>query len=194
MTKPMLYVSNERYVYFKENGELISVSNRNDLEGNFITVQLQDVMGIITGSEIMDNYIVLFDTVTKQNVLKSRIIEEEIQFDVNSQIYKLPTNKPNRPDFTIQQDISNKVWRLKLDETLQYNLKANILKFTSLLNISITKKNDPHQLYKSFIIDISQLDDDGFEVPFTSQIELDATALSVYTTKRLETYYHEVLV
>jgi len=43
------------------------------------------------------------------------------------------------------------------------------------------------------VIDLSELDENGFEVPFTSQIELDANALSVYTTKRLETYYHEVL-
>jgi len=193
MDKPKLYVSNERYVYFDDTGNLIRISNKDNIEGNYITVQLDDVMSMITGAEGMEKYVVLFDTVTKQNVLRSRYIEEEIQFDINSQIYQLPTIKPNRPDFTIQQDIPNKVWRLILDETLQYNLKQKSLKFTSALNISITKKNDPHHLHNSFVIDLSELDENGFEVPFTSQIELDANALSVYTTKRLETYYHEVL-
>ena len=126
MDKPKLYVSNERYVYFDDTGNLIRISNKDNIEGNYITVQLDDVMSMITGAEGMEKYVVLFDTVTKQNVLRSRYIEEEIQFDINSQIYQLPTIKPNRPDFTIQQDIPNKVWRLILDETLQYNLNKKV--------------------------------------------------------------------
>jgi len=190
----LIYVPTYRYVYFDKDGELLSVSNTKDETKNYITVELNDVINLITGKEVISDYIVLFDTVTKQHVLRSRFIEEEIQFDVNSQIYKIPTSKPERPDFIIQQDTVNKCWRLKLDDILYQNLKSQTVKFTSTLNFSITKKNDPHTLYKFFVVDLQSIKDEDFVVPFESDFELDADNISVYTTKRLETYYHEVLV
>jgi hypothetical protein len=39
---------------------------------------------------------------------------------------------------------------------------------------------------------VELLVNDYVEFEFESEIELDPTALSVYTTKRLETYLHEV--
>lgn len=190
----IIYVPTYRYVYFDKDGELLSIGNIKDETRNYITVELNEVINLITGKEVISDYIVLFDTVTKQHVLRSRFIEEEIQFDVNSQIYKIPTIKPERPDFTIQQDTVNKCWRLKLDDILQQNIKSQTVKFTSTLNFSITKKNDPHTLHKFFVVDLATIQDNDFSVPFDSDFELDVDNISVYTTKRLETYYHEVLV
>ena len=193
MTEQLLYVPTVRYVYFDSSGEITSISNRNTEEGNFIEVELNEVINLITAKEPVGKYIVLFDTVTKKHVLRSRFIEEEIQFDINNQVYKVPVEKPERPDFTLVQDIKNQKWFLKLDPSLKENLKNKTVQFTNSLNFSVTKQNDPHILYNFFVIDLKTISEEDIEIPFTSEFELDSNAISVYTTKRLETYYHEVL-
>jgi hypothetical protein len=192
MTNEIIYVPTSRYVYFDNAGEITSVSNRNDLEGTYVTVELNEVLNLITGKEVISNYVVLYDTVTKQHVVRSRYVEEEIQFNINNQIYKLPTVRPERPDFTLQQDIKNKRWNLILDKSLADNLKAQTVKFTCYLIFIIKIKHDPHNLYQYFVVDLNNITE-NYSIPFVSGLELDEHQISVYTTKRLETYYHEVL-
>lgn len=180
-----------RYVYFDQDGEITAIANNKQGDVNFIVVNIDDVYNLITGKEVLSNYNVLFDPVVKKHVLRNKFIEEDIQFDINNQIYKIPTSKPKRPDFTIQQDCVNKCWKVKLDSLLEENLKSESLDFSTKLNISITSKNDPHNLHQYFTVDLKTYND--LEIPFVSDLELDVTKISVYTTKRLETYYHEVL-
>jgi len=193
MSEQILYVPTKRYVYFDNNGEINSIANRNNLDGNFIEVELNEVINLITAKEPISKYVVLFDTVTKKHVLRSRFIEEEIQFDINNQVYKIPIVKPDRPDFILVQDTKKKKWFLKLDESIKENLKNKSVQFTNSLVFSITKHNDPHILYNLFVVDLKTISEQDIEIPFTSEFELDSDAISVYTTKRLETYYHEVL-
>lgn len=110
----VIYVQSKRYVYFDNDGEITSISNQNKQEGSFVVANLEDVMNIVAAKEPMSNYVVMFDPITKQNVIRHRFIEEEIQFDINNQIYKVPTNVDCRPDFTLQQDIKNKRWNFCL--------------------------------------------------------------------------------
>lgn len=188
----IIYVQTKRYVYFDNDGEILSISNQNKTEGSYIETDVDQVINLITGKEVLSNYVVMFDPVTKQNVIRHRFIEEELQFDINNQIYKVPTEKLARPDFTLQQDIKNKRWNFILDNLLQENLKKQTVRFSSKLNFSITSKNDPHNLYQYFTIDLETLTE-NYSIPFVSEIELDIDQISVYTTKRLETYYHEVI-
>mgnify|MGYP003652029952 CR=1 FL=1 len=188
----IIYVQTKRYVYFDNDGEILSISNQNKTEGSYIETDIDQVINLITGKEVLSNYVVMFDPVTKQNVIRHRFIEEELQFDINNQIYKVPTEKLARPDFTLQQDVKNKRWNFILDNLLQENLKKQTVRFSSKLNFSITSKNDPHNLYQYFTIDLETLTE-NYSIPFVSEIELDIGQISVYTTKRLETYYHEVI-
>jgi hypothetical protein len=188
----IIYVKTKRYVYFDNDGEILSISNQNKTEGSYIETDIDQVINLITGKEVLSNYVVMFDPVTKQNVIRHRFIEEELQFDINNQIYKVPTEKLARPDFTLQQDVKNKRWNFILDNLLQENLKKQTVRFSSKLNFSITSKNDPHNLYQYFTIDLETLTE-NHSIPFVSEIELDIGQISVYTTKRLETYYHEVI-
>lgn len=188
----IIYVQTKRYVYFDNDGEILSISNQNKTEGSYIETDVDQVINLITGKEVLSNYVVMFDPVTKQNVIRHRFIEEELQFDINNQIYKVPTEKLARPDFTLQQDVKNKRWNFILDNLLQENLKKQTVRFSSKLNFSITSKNDPHNLYQYFTIDLETLTE-NYSIPFVSEIELDIDQISVYTTKRLETYYHEVI-
>ena len=64
----------------------------------------------------------------------------------------------------------------------------------SILTFSISKYNDLHQLERFIKMSINDLiASDEITIPFESEIELDENALSVYTTKRLDTYIHEVI-
>jgi len=185
-------VPTTRFVYFDEAGEITAISNNKQNNDRFIVVDLNEVYNLIVGKEVLSNYIVMYDPITKQNVLRHRFIEEEIQFDINNQIYKVPTVSVMRPDFTLQQDTKNYRWNLKLDEVLEESIKNQTVKFSSKLNFSITKRNDPHVLYNYFIVDLENYSP-HYNIPFASDLELDVDNVSVYTTKRLETYYHEVL-
>src|SRR6056300_1202409 len=154
----IIYVQTKRYVYFDAEGEILSISNQNISEGSFVEVEIDQVINLITGKEVLSNYVVMFDPVTKQNVIRHRFIEEELQFDINNQINKVPTVAVPRPDFTLQQDIKNKRWNFVLDTVLQQNLKKQTVRFSSKLNFSITSKNDPHNLYQYFVVDLENLD------------------------------------
>lgn len=189
----IIYVPTKKYVYFDEDGNLLSVGNSNSEPGSFIEVEEADVINLITGKEQFYHYQVLFDTVKKNYILKHRFNEEDVTFDINTQIHKIPRNDTYRADLKITQDIKNKVWRFELDMAIKDNFRNKKLSFSKPLVFSITRYNDPHQLEKYVSITFEQILDTPHELSFDSQIELDPNGLSVYTIKRLETYYHEVI-
>ena len=62
------------------------------------------------------------------------------------------------------------------------------------LMFSVTGYNEVQSLERVLIIELSKLiSNDYVKIPFTSQIELSDSALSVYTIKRLESYHHKVI-
>tara|TARA_R110000868_G_scaffold102091_1_gene281123 strand:- start:60720 stop:61307 length:588 start_codon:yes stop_codon:yes gene_type:complete len=193
MDNPIIYIPTERYVYFDDDGNLLSVSNANTDEGMCLKVELADVINLISGKEQFSHYQVIFDTLKKTYILKHVFNEEVIQLDVNSSIYKIPKLKIERPDLTIIQDIKNKEWVFSLDVAIRDNFLGKNLHLDKTLYFNITRYNDPHQLEKIFTISINELlINDTVKFAFDLEIELDVNALSVYTTKRLETYCHEV--
>lgn len=188
----ILYVSTKRYVYFDDEGNLTAIANINSEPGNYVEVEFADIINLITGKEQFFHYYVAFDTVTKSYVLKHKFNEEDFTFDVNNQIYKIPRNS-SKTDIKIIQDVKNKKWKITLDNVIRDNFKSKKMIFTKSLNFSFTAYNDPHQLEKFLVVDLNQLIETDIEFEFENQIELDPTALSVYTIKRLETYSHEVV-
>jgi len=88
MHNQIIYIPTERYVYFDDNGTLLSVTNSNNEDGMCIKVELEDVINLITGKEQFSQYQVIFDTLKKNYILKHIFNEEIIQLDVNSSIYK----------------------------------------------------------------------------------------------------------
>lgn len=188
----MLEVNNKRYVYFDEDGNITSIKNNYKELGNYIVVDIEDVYNLITGKEVVSNYVVLFDTVTKQHILSHRYIEDEYQFDINDQIYLVPANNKNRPDVIITHNKNKKKWTVELDRAIQDNLLSNKLSFRSDMGFSITKAHDPHVLYQYIYCAIDDLKNGKVEVNFASDLELDSSAVSVYTIKRFEKYSYEV--
>lgn len=190
----MLEVNKNRYIYFDEDGNITAIKNNYKDLGSYIIVSIDDVYDLVTGKEVVSNYVVLFDTVTKQHKLTHRYIEEEYQFDINDQIYQLPKDNNERPDLTVIHNKDKKQWIVKLDAAIRDNLQSKKLSFRTDLGFSITKKNDPHVLYQYLYVKMDELTSDDVIFNFASDLELDSSAVSVYTTKRFKEYSYEVLV
>lgn len=186
------YVPVEKYVTFDESGNLQGVYNRKPLDENYIKVDPSDVETLISGKEQFRHYLVVFDKIKKQYVLKHIYNEENYLDDINDQIYRIPTVKDN-PDLTVVQDIKNKKWCFKIDQQIKENFASNNLNFNQPMGFSITRKNNPNHLERYFVINVSTLLNSDYSIDFENDLELDSNALSVYTAKRLESYYHEVL-
>jgi hypothetical protein len=190
----ILYISNKKFVYFDDNGNLLSVGNSNTDDGLYIEVDTSEVYNLITGQEQFHTYQVIFDTIKKSYVLKHRFNDEEVVFNINTQVHRVPNHTYDyRPDLTVIQDIKNSKWIFKLDESIKENLKTKKVSLDRPLMFSITRFNDPHQLERCIVISLTDLIYKDFEIAFENQIEHRSELLSVYTIKRLETYYHEVI-
>ena len=112
-----------------------------------------------------------------------------VKFTANEEtcILKFLTEAQNR------DLIKDKEWQFMLDQGIKDNFKNNKISFNKNLSFSITRYNDPHRLENFLNLSMEQLIKEDVKIPLKSQIELDSDALSVYTVKRLETYYHEVI-
>ncbi len=194
MNTEIIFVPTKKYVYFDEEGNLLSISNNNNDKGNYLETSLEEVTGLINGNEQFHQYCVLFDTVKKTYVLKHRFNEEEISFDINNQIFYISRANIARPDLKIIQNCKKHCWQFKLDKSIRDNFKDKKISFGKNLQFSITAFNNPHGLERFLVLDFQQLvNNTTVEIKFENKIELDPTSLSVYTIKRLETYSHEVV-
>jgi hypothetical protein len=190
----IIYVQTQRYVYFDDAGNILSVSNNNTTLGNCIAVELEDIDTLLSGKEQFWHYQVIFDNIKKSYVLKHVYNNEPINLNINVDIYKVPSVALSQPDLIVQQDIKNRTWRFKLDNVIKENFRTKNMHLNSILTFSISKYNDLHQLERFIKMSINDLiASDEITIPFESEIELDENALSVYTTKRLDTYIHEVI-
>jgi hypothetical protein len=189
-----IIIPTRRYVYFDDDGTILSISNRDTFEGNYIQVPDEDVAGLISGKEQMYHYWVVFDTVTKQYVLKHKYNDEDTVFDVNNQIHHIERKTGSRPDIRVIQDLPKKQWKIMLDKGIRENFKEKTMSIDKHLMFSITAYNDPHILERVIVLRLTDLvNKASIKIPFETVIELDPNALSVYTVKRLESYQHEVI-
>lgn len=188
-----IYISTKKYVYFDNEGNIVSISNSINQEGNYVEVEYKDVENLISGKEFLHNYVVLFDSVEKNYVLKHKFIEVEVQYDVRNQIYQIPQKNSFRSDLVIYHDLKNKQWIFSLDNAIKDNVRNKILSFDQILYFSITRYNDPHQLEKFITLSFLTLVENDITIPFDDNFYVDPKELSIYTVKRLDTYHYEVL-
>jgi hypothetical protein len=193
MIEDEIYVSTDRYIYYDDNGEIISISNSNDLTGNYIVLPLDRVINFLNAKENTNSYAIVYDTISKQHVLKLKYGVDETVFRVNDYFYAVERTAEQIPDLTVVQDIKNKQWIFLINEKLQSYLHSQLTSYSQKLQFSITRKNDPHDLYHLIIIDLTELiKNKEIKVPFKYQTEELIDDISVYTTKRFETYVYEV--
>lgn len=193
MQQDEIGISTVRYVYYDSQGEITSISNTISSTEDYISVELDKVINFLTGKENPGAYVVVYDTLIKQHVLKLKYHADETAFFVTDDIYKVPRLTETKPDLIISQDTKNKQWIFSIDNGLQKYLQLQS-SHNRKIHFSITRNNDPHELYQLIMIDFEELiKTNSVKVAFKYQTEESTDNLSVYTTKRFETYIHEVI-
>ena len=128
-----IVIPQRRYVYFDDDGNILSVSNRNTVTGNYIQVSNEEVAGMISGKEQMFHYHVIFDTVSKKYVLKHRYNDEDVVFDINNQIHYIKRKDDQRADIKVIQDIENKEWKKEWNYILSAIKGSSFYKLPALI-------------------------------------------------------------
>lgn len=193
MSESVIYVPTERYVGFDEAGEITSVSNSKP-EGLYLVLELNEVINFLTGKETTSSYVVIYDTLEKKNVLKAKYYADETSYSIVDDIFNVPHKIDKKPDLVITQNIQQKQWQFTVDPGLLTYLQSQAFAYERKLQFSITRKNDPHELYQLIIINFNDLVKNGnLNIPFKYESEENNNNVSVYTTKRFETYVYEVI-
>lgn len=194
MQEETIYVPTTRYVHYNDQGEITSIGNNRDFTENCIEVDIKDVINFLTGKESASSYLIVYDTLVKKHVLKLKYHVDETAFCINDDIFKISNAVVQKPDLTITQDINSKNWRFSIDPGLKNYLQSQETINNRKIHFSITRKNDPHELYRLILVDFADLVNNNYvEIAFIYQNEASVDNLSVYTTKRFETYVHEVI-
>lgn len=189
----IFFIPNDRYIYYDEDGEITAVSNTNDLEGDYIVLPLEKVINFLNGKESTSLYFVVYDTLLKKYVLKLKYYSDDISFDINDSIYQVPRKVKEKPDLTVVQDIKNKQWVFRVNQGLKKYFKSQNSFYDQKIQFSVTRNNDPHELYRVIIVSFKELiHSRNIKIPFEYDLEEDNDDISLYTIKRFEIYKHEV--
>lgn len=187
----ILSLNMDRFVYFDEAGEITTITNyQEDTSLSFVKVDYSLVEKIMEGIEPSFNYMVVYDIGTHEYGLIPKIVDYANK--VNDQIHEIQ-KITNNADFTITQDIKNSCWKFSINSKLRAQLEAQRISIKTPLFFSITKKHDPHVLYRTLTVMFSDIFEQlDFSVPFVYNNEHN-NDLSIYTVKKLQSYKHEVI-
>ena len=185
----------ERYAVFNPaTGEVLSLPNYKPTEGSYIEVDPEDVKGILTGQEPMSYYYVHLSKRTKKYELRLRLNNNIDSYNVNDLIYEVPKRKKANADITITQNIKDTCWKVQVGGDLKANIFAQKVSLNNAISFSITKVNDPNILYKTLQLDFAKLENNKYAIiPFTADFEFLGEPISIYTMKKFDKYYYEVI-
>lgn len=188
-----IYIPTKKYVYFNENGDILSVANNNKENGNYVEIDQDEVIDILKGLEQLSNFSVVFDGIEKKYILKNKKIEETITFSIKNNIHEIENNLKN-PDITIKQNLKKSCWTIILDNKIKKEMLIKDNSYKTLLHFGVTAKNDPHELYHYFTVNFDDLIKvPHIEIPFKSQKECNVDNTSVYTIKKFQTYSRKLI-
>ena len=149
---------------------------------------------MLSGDEQLSHYRVEYSKRKKKYELKSQLINDLDSYNVNDLIYEVPTRKTKNADLTITQNTRDTCWKISVGGNLKTNLLSQKVSFNNKLSFSVTRKNDPNILYKTLQFDFNQFEDGKYLIiPFDQEFEFLGEPVSIYTMKKLDKYYYEVI-
>ena len=176
-------------VYFEKNTGLIKkISGKKEKIDNLlsITVPYTQVADIYEGKKSFNNYTVEYDINQRQYKLQ---LANDLTFH-SFKFFEI-SDTVDKPEITVIQHVKKRYWEIKIDKKLAKTMLKDNFYSRSYLSFSITKKGNPHQLYRCFKIDVYSLVQNLVEVvPFIFDTETKDT--SVYTLRQFESYSHKV--
>ena len=174
-----------RFVCFEDNGSIYKITNKSDDRFQNLEVDFENVEDFITGKKSLLEYKVEFDFIEKKYSIKSQKQSNEDKL-MWAFLYEIPTDLPNEKQIVITKNNIDKQWKVSLDPAFKKHLEDQKISI-DMTNyfFSVTKQNDPNILYKLLKFD------ETLQLPFTEDFEFDKTPISVYTTRRFDSYYFE---
>jgi len=181
---------NKMYVCFDYNtGEITRITNKVEQNENYVEVDSEDVRPLQTGEELTSSYIVKYNLKDNIYEFKAKDNFEVDSLDINDIIYKIPEDTVPDADLTIIQDFENTCWKFYIGKNFKKNITNQVVNLNRKLHFSITAKDDPNVLYKTFILDFAETVRQHYAVlPFTELFEYEPVDISIYTTKKFNTY------
>lgn len=177
----------KRYVCFEDDGSIYKITNAKDERFKNLELDFSEVEDFITGKLSLLEHKVEFDFIEKKYFIKSQkqVDEDKLMWAF---LYEVPCKEPDEKQIVITKDNQNKCWRLSADSKFLNEIQTQGMHI-NLHNyfFSVTKKSDPNILYKMLNFD------ENLELPFTEDFEFDDTEISVYTTRRFDSYFFEVI-
>jgi len=187
MSEKIMYVK-----FNKDTGKVTGVTNEVSDSDTYIQTTISEVMSLIDGTEMLSNYIVQYNPKTKDLELKSKYDHVLDALSVKDFIYEVPELADADADVQLVQDIPNTCWKVKIGNTLKKNIRQKGVNLNTTVLFSITEKGDPNILYKTLSVHLSQaLSDNYYIIPFDMSFETSSEPVSVYTSRRFDTYQFE---
>jgi len=177
-------------IFNKDTGNVTGISNEKDEAQNCISVPLSEVKHIMEGKDSRRNYIVQYNPKIKNLEFVAKHSYVFDAYSIKDFVYELPEISNTEADITLTQDVPNTCWKIQLGKHLRRNLREKGISLNTNLLFSVTKKGDPNILYKSLSVHFSQVVSDNYYIiPFSMPFETEDTPVSVYTSKRFDTYH-----
>jgi hypothetical protein len=164
--------------------EIIAVANQPFDDSNSFEIDYNIVKHFLTGDSSTNDYFVDFNYREHLYVVKLKEVESAY-FDVSNTFYKVPeTYDPS--SLLISQTDSELAFIAHPDmqEKFASNIECNVT-----LRFSICAKNDPRRVYHIVEVQTNELAS-GIH---TVRLTLPKNGVSIYTTKKLESYAHNRL-
>jgi len=178
-------IDNSKYISFNDDGEILRVGRSPLQDYPWIKVEAEKLKDIQSGKASLHEYTVEYDFLEKQFFLKH---DQEIKQDKVLRNFLHQIQSENNAELTIIQDKTQYCWRIHVDEKFKDQMAEQNIKIDPTLNFySVTKKDDPHTLYRMLQFDNS------LEIPFEYDFEIDNTEVSIYTVRKFSSYKHEVI-
>lgn len=193
------YADMTRYVYYDpETGIIKYIAGSLVYDLPYVSVEYDQVKGIIEGTDNLENYKIVFSPDDKDFVFIKKEDEEETLETIDEIIFKIPfitdTSYPLQHDpfndITVIQDYTDTCWKIYINALLIKSLKSKHLYFDKEFHFYITAYNDPNILYKTMIIPMKELlENSYFIIPFDF-LDYSETKISIFTRKIFTKYQH----
>ena len=182
-------MSDEFWVFFeKDTGIIKKISGKKETTKDLssISVPYEQVKDIYEGKKNFNNFFVEYNVQKKEYTL--RVAEEKV---ITFLKFLEIDNKIKNPEILIIQDIKKKNWEIKIHKQLAKKFQKEKLYSHFYVSFSITKKGNPHILYRFLKIDLYSLVNELHKtIPFDTIHETEE--VSLFTSKTFESYTHKV--
>ena len=173
-------VYNTFFVHYDQEGNVHQLSNIKDEQYKIFEIDLFLIDDFLKGKKDCKKYNIEYF----YNLSKGVITHEQDNIEYSKPLFQiLPLVDSYDNNITVEHDMINKQWTVFADEDALDKLSV-----LPGLSFYVSKKNDPHFLYRSFTVSSEELEQGPVICEFSTDNELDLTSISIATLKRFEKY------